>query len=249
MKDKKLIVANWKMNPLTWNEANGLFEAVKKKAKQLKRAVPILCVPSLYLNCLNENYKGKKIFLGGQDISQYEKTGSHTGEVSVQMQQAAGAQYMIVGHSERRAMGETDDIVRKKLQISLEAGLNTILCIGERNRDREGAYLGFVAKQITAALYGAPKEVAEKLIIAYEPVWAIGKKAEDAMTPHLMHQMSLFIRKVLHDFFDEEDVKKIPVIYGGSVERGNAEILIKEANVEGFLIGHASLEGDHFCDI
>lgn len=247
MSKKKYIVANWKMNPGTWKEAKDLFNSVKKKSTHLKKAVPVLCVPSLYLNCINESYRGKKVKLGGQDISQFEKTGSHTGEVSVQMLKSSGASYMIVGHSERRKMGEDDEIVRKKLQISLESGLTTILCIGEASRDREGQYLGFIAKQLTAALYGAPKEVAKRLVIAYEPIWAIG--AKQAMSSHDMHTMGLFIKKVLHDFFEEEDVNKIPLLYGGSINDENSEDMLSKGEVDGLLIGRASLDAEQYGEI
>ena len=249
MARKKLIIANWKMNPGTYKEAKSLFDGVKRKASKYKKAVPVVCVPSLYLYPLAKSYSGKALKIGTEDVSAFKGTGSHTGENSADQIKDAGAEYVIVGHSERRKNGEKDDDIRKKTQSAIESKLKVILCVGERKRDKEGAYLGYVARQLTTAFYGAPESVAKNIIIAYEPIWAIGKTENEAITSHDMHQMALFIRKVLLDIFPEKLAHKIPIIYGGSVERGNAEELILHGEIDGFLVGHASLEAGHFNDI
>jgi triosephosphate isomerase (TIM) len=245
MKSKKYVVANWKMNPLRYKEAEELFSSIKKHSSKLKKTLPILCVPSLFLIPLALGYKGKKVFLAGQDVSLFENTGAHTGELSAQMVHEAGAHCVIIGHSERRALGESDEIVRKKFQIALTTGLGVILCVGETVRDTGGAYLGEIARQLTAALYGAPKTILNNLIIAYEPVWAIG--GDKAMSSHDMHTMSLFIKKVLRDFFDEEGVASIPLLYGGAIDASNSADMLMKGEVDGLLVGRASLDAASYC--
>ena len=160
-----------------------------------------------------------------------------------------GMEYVIVGHSERRALGEDDIIVSKKLNLVLNSKLNPILCVGEKERNEEGNFLLFISEQIKNSLQGVEKKYLKNLIIAYEPIWAIGKTAQDAMDSRGVHQMHLFIKKVLKDLFDEKIAEKVAIIYGGSVELENVEDLIKNGNIDGFLIGHESLDADKFCEI
>lgn len=251
--NKKIIIANWKMSPETIGEAFEILKKVKETAKTLKNTKLVICPPSLYTNELKESLgKSKKVLFGAQNIF-YEEEGAHTGEVSIDMVKNLGMEYVIVGHSERRnppaGGGEDDDIVSKKINLVLNSKLNAILCVGEKERSEEGDFLLFISEQIKNSLKGVEKKYLKNLAIAYEPVWAIGKTAEDAMDSRGVHQMSLFIRKVLKDLFDEKSAEKVVIIYGGSVELENTEDLIKNGNIDGFLIGHESLDADKFSEI
>ena len=237
------------MAPETIGEAFEILKKVKNPARTLKNTKVVICPPSLYINELKESVgKTKKILFGVQNIFSEEK-GSHTGEVSIDMVKNLGMEYVIVGHSERRALGEDDIIVSKKLNLVLNSKLNPILCVGEKERNEEGNFLLFISEQIKNSLQGVEKKYLKNLIIAYEPIWAIGKTAQDAMDSRGVHQMHLFIKKVLKDLFDEKIAEKVAIIYGGSVELENVEDLIKNGNIDGFLIGHESLDADKFCEI
>ncbi len=173
----------------------------------------------------------------------------HTGDVSGTMLRNAGADFVIIGHSERRAGGDTDALVRAQLERATAAGLAPILCIGELERTRDADHFSFVEEQLNAALKNIPKNTLKKLVVAYEPVWAIGKSAQDAMKPSDLHEMSIFIRKMLTELLDRPMAVRIPVLYGGSVEPDNAAQLLKEGAVSGFLVGHASVSSDSFVAI
>jgi triosephosphate isomerase len=199
--------------------------------------------------------QGSAIKTSAQSVSVFE-TGAHTGEVGAQMVKSFGVSYSIVGHSERRAQGETDEMVRAQLGHAAAAGLTPILCIGESERDAAGAYLAVVAGQLREALksfpankVGAKTSTTPKLVIAYEPVWAIGKSAAEAMKPSDVREMSIFIKKTLAEHFDRTAALKVPILYGGSVEPSNAGSLIEEGDINGFLVGHASTEVDSFVEI
>jgi triosephosphate isomerase len=208
----------------------------------------IICPPFIFLSELNELYSGHRIVLGAQDVF-WEKGGAYTGEISPEEIKSVGAKYVILGHSERRALGETNEIVNEKVIASLKAGLNVILCIGESNRDSYALYLKFLREELESALLDVPKKELNNLIVAYEPIWAIGKRAKDAMSPHKMHEMSIFIKKILTETFDKKSASKVPVLYGGSVEPENAEGLLALGEIDGFLLGHASLDAGQFNEI
>src|SRR3989338_6037574 len=150
IKNKKLIVANWKMNPTTLAEAKKLFENIKKTASKVKNIQTVICPPSVYLSELGKLYSGRRIALGAQDVF-WEKKGAYTGEQSSKMIKDIGAKYVIIGHSERRERGETNEMVNKKIITSLEEGLNVILCIGEKVRDLQALYLKFLEEEIRSA--------------------------------------------------------------------------------------------------
>jgi len=141
--------------------------------------------------------------------------------------------------------------VRDKLTAVLKTrGLHAILCVGERSRSTSsGDHFSFIAQQIRSALKKRTPKDLKRIIIAYEPIWAIGKRAQDAMTSHEVHEMSLFIRKHIARLFDRKTARNIKLLYGGSAERGNAEALLKDTGMQGFLVGHASLDAEHFADI
>jgi triosephosphate isomerase (TIM) len=245
-KKKKLIVANWKMNPLTLAEAENLFMAIKKGTRGSDSKI-VVCPPFVYLNELKHFFIKDRIALGAQDVF-WEKNGAFTGEISSQMISTVGGSYAIIGHSERRANGETDEMVSKKVQAALKAGLSVILCVGERVRDDHGEYLAFLKNQLAASLSGVTKKYLSKLTIAYEPVWAIGK-GHEAMNAHDLHQIVIFIRKTLLSLYKGSVHTEIPIIYGGSVDAENAESMVHEGEVDGLLIGRESLKPESFSEI
>lgn len=223
-------------------------DAAKKFAQALKRASAKLpgteawlAVPAPLLAPL----KGTAT-IGAQDISQFAE-GAHTGEVSAALARHAGASFSLVGHSERRAMGESDESVREKLVRAAEAALAPVLCIGERERSPEGAHWSELEAQLFSALRSTQRS--SKLIIAYEPVWAIGKHSDDAMKPAELEETVIFIRKTLADILGRAEALKVPVLYGGSVDKENAPSLIAEGGVNGFLVGRASTKLDSFVAI
>lgn len=242
---KPLVVANWKLNPRTLKEAKTLFSGIKKNASRLKNIEAVVCPSFPHLIPLAQSYRGSKVKFGTQDIF-YERSGPFTGEVSPDMLTDAGTDYVIVGHSERRDLGEKNELVAHKLHAGIRSEIKTILCVGERERDADGLFLSFIKEQIESALRGAPKRYVGNIIIAYEPLWAIGKTDNEAITPHDLHQMTLYIRKVVAGVLSRKTADETPILYGGSVERGNAQSLMEEGEVNGFLVGHASLEPNEF---
>ncbi|MEX2514529.1 MAG: triose-phosphate isomerase [Candidatus Paceibacterota bacterium] len=244
-----VVAANWKMHPDNLHAAQKLFTGIKRTASYLKHVTTVICPPSLFLGALSESYGGTKIILGSQDVSRFSGVGSQTGEVSAEMIADSGAGVSIIGHSERRAMGENTANIKAKAMNALNANLGVIYCIGESERDEDGQYLAFLQSQILDVFKNIPGRFHDKITIAYEPLWAIGGGADKAVTPHDLHQASLFIRKVLQSHFSMALAHKTKILYGGSVKRDNARELFTGTNIDGFLIGGASLDADHFCDI
>ncbi|HEX9608589.1 MAG TPA: triose-phosphate isomerase [Candidatus Paceibacterota bacterium] len=245
MAGKSIVVANWKMHPKTLAEAKHLFLGVKKAVSRVRGVVVVVCSPAVFLAELRKLYVGKRISFGGQDVHA-EKSGAYTGSTSASMLKSVGASYVIIGHSERRIAGETNEDVQEKVRAALNEHLTVVLCIGEQRRDYEGEYLTFVKDELEVALSGVAADELRRVVIAYEPIWAIGKTANEAMKPHDMHQMTLFIRKILAEQYNREVALKVAVLYGGSVEPENCEALIKDGDVNGFLVGHASLDPTSF---
>ncbi len=247
---KRFIVANWKMNPTSLAEAKRLFSALKKSSSKLplKDVLFVLCPPSAYLGIFKAEYEGKKIALGTQDIF-YESSGAFTGEQSAELLKSVGARFAIVGHSERRALGETDDMVARKVAAALRAGLRPVVCIGERVRDERGDYLHFLEEELRASLKGLSPQNLKDIIVAYEPVWAIGKDAKEAMKPADVHETTLFVRKILAERFGREHSRGVPVLYGGSVSLSNAGALLARGGIDGLLIGRESLDVKNFSEL
>lgn len=245
-KKKKLVVANWKMNPLSLVEAKSIGKSIKLHSKNFQSQI-VICPPFIYLKDLQSLIVKEKIALGAQDIH-VEPKGAFTGEISAEMVSGIGASYVIIGHSERRALGETNEFVSKKIAAALRANLAVILCVGEKERDDHGEYLTFLKEEISASLRGISKKFASKISIAYEPIWAIGK-GHEAMTPHDIHQMSIFIRKHLIHVYNSVAASEIKIIYGGSVDSGNAYAIVHEGEVDGLLVGRDSLNGKDFSAI
>ena len=241
---KKLVVGNWKMNPQRLEDAKKIAQAVKRNSRNARKTQVVLCPPFLYIPAI-ANSAGGNIYLGAQDVF-YEQSGNYTGEISAEQLARFKTSFVIVGHSERRAMGETNEIVCRKVREVLEFGMSPILCVGERERDGNGDYYDFIKEQIHVGLKEAPKKFVANVVIAYEPVWAIG--AKEAMNSSDLHEMSIFIKKVLTDMFGDLSLN-IRVLYGGSVDRVNAESLVREGNVSGLLIGRVSLSATDFVEI
>ncbi len=243
---KKIIIGNWKMNPLTLKEAENLFSNVAKNIFGIKKTEIVICPPILYLEKLKKI--SKKINLGAQNIF-WGDVGAFTGEISGEMLYITGARYAILGHSERRAFGENNSDVNKKIKSSLMAGLRPILCIGESARDENHSYFNLVKTQVEECLNGISKNSISKVIIAYEPIWALSStpNRKDA-TPNDSREMAIFIRKILSDKFGLE-AGKTRIIYGGSVNEKNVKEFLKNGGVDGLLAGRASLTAKKFVEI
>ncbi len=243
-KMKKLIVGNWKMNPVEVEDAKNIVKAVKRAGSKLRKSQVVVCPPFVYTSLFSK--KSSNFFLGAQNAN-HEMSGSFTGEVSYSMLYQLGVRFVILGHSERRKMGETDEIVNRKLKsVVNDGGMTAILCVGEASRDHNGDYLELIKKQIHTALTDVPKKLLPQVVIAYEPIWAIG--GASAMSPRDLHEMSIYIKKILNDMFSiaSDDIR---IIYGGAVDKVNAEELIREGNVSGFLVGRQSLVPKDFTEI
>jgi triosephosphate isomerase (TIM) len=242
---KPILVANWKNHPDSIGEAKDLLQKLSKKSGEFKKLSVFIAPPYTYFESVS---KGAYSFshLASQDLSLAEKT--MTGEVSAEILQSFGVKMAIVGHSERRALGEGDETVAKKVKLAIRKGIIPLVCVGESVHDKEGEHLEFIRKQIRESLAALSKKDAAKIVIAYEPIWAIGKKGKDAMRPDDLSQMVLFIRKVLSDMFGRESAMKIKILYGGSVEPSNAQGLMK-TGANGYLVGHASLRAGEFLEI
>lgn len=241
-----LIVANWKAYVETPKKAKVLLASAKRLVGRAKHT--IVLAPSFpHLGLITGGRKGKLCF-GAQDVSLVEG-GAATGEVTATTLVKLGVSYVIIGHSERRAMGETNEIVRAKVEVALAHRLTPIIGVGERERDIDARYLGTLRSQIDAVIEPLTPQQRAKVVIAYEPIWAIGKSASDAITPNDLAEMVLYIRKVLIDYMPERAARRVRILYGGSVERENARELAATSRVNGFLVGHASADTSSFASL
>lgn len=248
-KGKKLVIANWKMNPATSAEATKLFEAIKKEAAKAQYVQTVICPPALYLETLKKKVSGHRCVLGAQN-NHWEKSGAYTGEHSVSQLVSSGAEYFLIGHSERRAMGETNEMINAKLLAALKAGMRVVFFVGEHKRDQMGEFLKFVTTQLREGLAKVPRRYLLNLVVVYEPVWAIsansGGKSDN---PENTLEMIIYIRKILHEIVGKDLATKIPILYGGSVNEKNCEMYLKEAQVDGYVVGGASLKALQFNKI
>lgn len=244
-KRKLLVVGNWKMNPRTLKEAEKLFLEVQKGVKS---GEIIIAPPFPFISDLHQLSRMKRIRLAAQDIF-FETHGAYTGEVSLPMLKSVGVTASIVGHSERRERGESNAEIYKDIQTLVKHRTLAIVCVGEktRNNDHRGDYFNAVETQLVAALKNLKPAELKYIVVAYEPVWAIGT-GNDA-TPEDAGEMKLFIRKVLSDRFNRVAAAKVPILYGGSVNKQNAGALIEKGGVDGFLVGGASLKTKEFLAI
>lgn len=237
-----LIVANWKAYVENVEKAKKLAAVSKRLARAT--AIDIVLAPPAPLLGAVMSRKSVVAF-AAQDISA-TTGGAQTGEATAQAYIAAGALYAIVGHSERRAAGDTDMVVAEKLSHALAHGLTPILCVGERERDGEGRYLTCVREQLTRALEPLAHKDRGRVIIAYEPVWAIGKTSTFSIRESDLTEMVLYIRKVLSELLPGKTSARSVVLYGGAVEAENIRELSASSGVDGFLIGHASVDPPTF---
>ncbi len=233
------------MNPPAKKEAESIFKSVLKNLNPKRKTEVVICPPFLYLESLKK--LSKKVSLGAQDVF-WEEKGAYTGEVSADMIYNIGARYVILGHSERRALGESNIDVNKKIKQSFSVGLIPVVCVGESVRDENHEYLNFVKTQVEECLFGVSKNFISKVIIAYEPVWAIGKNAVREATSEEFREMSIFIKKILSDKFGAKTIEQIRIIYGGSVHPENALGFLQEG-ADGFLAGRDSLDPKKFSEI
>ncbi|MFA6502827.1 MAG: triose-phosphate isomerase family protein [Candidatus Paceibacterota bacterium] len=241
-----LVIANWKAYVEDFAKAKELLAASKKASRRSSCDI-VLAPPAPFLSALALGNKSAVAF-SAQDVS-YTEGGAKTGETTALMYQTAGATYAIIGHSERREAGDTDAIVAKKLSHALAHGLTPILCVGERERDSDGRYLSFVREQITAACAPFTTKERAQIIVAYEPLWAIGKTADHAIGPNDLAEMVLYVRKVLSELLSGKNARHSLVLYGGSVEPTNVRELAHASQVDGFLVGHDSAIREDFVKL
>ena len=240
-------MGNWKMNPQDQATAAALASDIKKVLGRKELSVDV-CVapPFVFLPIVSSKLTKSSVLLGAQTVSGNEK-GAFTGEVSTGMLKGFGVTHVIVGHSERRAQGQTDMQVHAQIMQVLRARMTAVLCVGELVRDAQGDYFSAVETQLRAALAEVPASSLKNIVVAYEPVWAIGtgKQAH----PEDIQEMKLFIQKCIAELFDRKAVPKVRILYGGSVSKDTAQELLEEGNADGFLIGGASLRAGEFTTI
>ena len=245
---KKIVAGNWKMNT-TVAEGVELAKAVAAKSVEVPAGVDLVVAPPFtHLVCVADALKGSKVALSAQNCADHEK-GAYTGEVAVNMLTSVGCEYTILGHSERRQYyGETDEKLVVKTKLALEAGLKVILCVGENLDEREaGKHFEVVKNQTEAVLYTLTAEQLKSIVVAYEPVWAIGTgKTATAAQAEEIHAC---IRKVIAAKFGEEAAEEVTILYGGSCKPSNAKELFAEKDIDGGLIGGAALKADDFIQI
>lgn len=245
---KPILVANWKNHPGSLSEAGVLLKQLSKNRLKYKKVSLFLAPPLPYFELTLLRSKGFAR-LASQDISHLTQ-GTHTGMVTVDILKSFGVRLAILGHSELRALGETDELISRKVKIALHSGIAPLVCVGELSRDHDGEHFEFLREQIKLSLASLSKKTdVSKLSIAYEPVWAIGKRAKDAIKIVDLSETVIFIRKVLTDIFGRKVAERIPILYGGSVGPSNAGQLMRGTGIRGFLVGHESLDANNFHNI
>ena len=244
---KKLIAGNWKMNK-TLDEAVELAKALVENNQNISDRDIMIAPTFVCLKSVYDVIKGSPIKLGAQNMY-FEDSGAYTSEISADMLLSVGCEYVILGHSERRNIfNETNEMINKKIKKALEKGLKPILCVGELLEDRESGKMNEVVKsQIDGSLDGISDNDMKKIIIAYEPVWAIG--TGKTATPDDADNMHAFIRSHIADKFSQETADQLRILYGGSVKETNVDNLMSMENIDGALVGGAALKPDSFTRI
>jgi triosephosphate isomerase (TIM) len=242
-----LIAGNWKMNGAL-KESSALVAALKAGVARARHAEMLVCPPYVYLGAVAEWLRGSSLSLGAQDVSARTGTGAFTGEVAGTMLRDVGCAYAIVGHSERRTLfGENDEIVAAKFNAAQAADLVPILCVGESLEDREGGRTeAVVTRQVEAVTAAAGVDAFAKAVIAYEPIWAIGTGR--TATPEQAQEVHALIRRLIAAQ-DATIAAKLRILYGGSVKGGNARELLAQEDIDGGLVGGASLDAQDFLTI
>jgi triosephosphate isomerase len=244
---KSIVGGNWKMNT-TLQEAVSLTGLLKDNLKVSQQEGVVLCPPFVYLSAVKDILRGSEIRLGAQDVY-FQPKGAFTGEISVGMLKDIGCDYVIIGHSERRQIFKEDnDMVNKKLKSSLQGGVSCIFCVGETLEQRqENLTEKTIRQQIEAGLDEVPSDRYNQIVIAYEPVWAIGTGKN--ATPEQAQEVHSFIRKLLTHLSNEIVAREMTIIYGGSVTADNIQSLMEGNDINGALVGGASLSADSFTKI
>ncbi len=246
---KKIVAGNWKMN-MDLSEGLKLAGSIEKyfSEKPAEKVTVILCTPFIHLAGANEILKHGKIALGAQNCAS-EASGAFTGETSAWMIKSTGAEYVIVGHSERRTYyNEDDKTLNKKTLLAINSGMKVIFCCGEVLKEREeNSHFLIVKRQLEEGLFSLTVEQMEKVIIAYEPVWAIGTGL--TASPEQAQEMHKYIRELVKEKYGNDCAKKLPILYGGSCKPSNAAEIFSKPDVDGGLIGGASLKKEDFVGI
>lgn len=244
---RPLIAGNWKMN-LSRDESVELVSGIA--AGEIGADVDVLVCPTyVYLDAVAQAAKGSdKVHVGAQDVY-FEEKGAFTGEISTAMVKDIGCSHVILGHSERRhVIGESDELINKKVKAVLAAGLTPVLCVGELLEEREaGKTMEVVKSQIDGSLVGLSADQVNKTVIAYEPVWAIG--TGKTASPEQAQEVHADLRKLLAERYTEATASEVRILYGGSVKPGNAADLLSQEDIDGALVGGASLKSDSFLQI
>ena len=244
---KTIIAGNWKMNK-TPSETKAFAEEFKALLPKTKWCDIVVCVPAADLSAAVRAFKDSRIAVGAQNVY-FEKSGAYTGEVSADMLADLGVRYVIVGHSERRALfGETDEVVNKKVHAALDAGLNPIICVGESLEQREmGVTMELIALQVKSALSGVAAEQMRRCVIAYEPIWAIG--TGKTATPEQASEVCTAVRALIRAQYGARVARSVTIQYGGSMKPDNARELLAHEDIDGGLVGGASLEAPALMEI
>ena len=244
---KTIIAGNWKMNN-TPAQAKALIEELKPLLNQTKWCDSVLCVPFVDIPAAVKAVRGSKIAIGAQNMHE-AAAGAYTGEISAAMLRELGVKYVIIGHSERRALfAESDERVNRKLRAALEAGLRPILCVGESLEQREkGVTMEHIRMQLKAAFFGLSVQEAKRVVVAYEPIWAIG--TGQTATAQQAGEVCTGIRACLRELYDARAARAVTIQYGGSMNAKNAFELLAQPDVDGGLIGGASLKAEDFAAI
>ena len=244
---KTLIAGNWKMNMLV-SDVKPFIDEIKPLIPKVKSCETVLCVPAVNIAAMLKAGKEAKIAVGAQDVSKYEK-GAYTGEISASQLSDAGVKYCIVGHSERREYhGEDDLLVNAKTRALLEKGINPIICVGESLEQREmDLTMAHINYQVRAALHGVDATALRRCVIAYEPIWAIG--TGKTATSEQAQEVCCYIRSIIRDMYGARPARSVSILYGGSMNAKNAAELLAQPDVDGGLIGGASLKPADFATI
>ena len=244
---KTIIAGNWKMN-MTASDTKKFADDIKAIMPRAKWCDVVVCVPFVNIPAALKAFKDLRISVGAQNMF-YEKSGAYTGEVSADMLKDLGVKYVIIGHSERRQyFGETDFTVNKKVLAALEAGLHPIICVGESLEQRElGITKELIDLQVKTALAGVPAEKMRHVVIAYEPLWAIG--TGKTATAEQANEVNEEIRTVIRKLYGARVARSVTILYGGSMNAKNAAELLAQPDVDGGLIGGASLKPADFVQI
>jgi len=244
---KTVIAGNWKMNKLP-SEVKAFAEELKAQVPKAKWCEIALCVPAVMLQASKKAFKDSRIATGAQDVSEHE-SGAYTGEVSAPQLADIGVKYVIIGHSERRQYhGETDEQVNEKLHMALSNKLSPIVCVGESLQQREmGVTLDLITLQLKSALAGVPAEKMKSIIIAYEPIWAIGTGR--TATAEQAGEVCTYIRSIIRGIYGARVARSVTVQYGGSMNAKNAYELLAQPDIDGGLIGGAALKPEEFAKI